>query len=175
MHEFRSPQRPAVEAQAETRSSSFPRPSRGTPRRRRRDPAAEINTANECMLFLVAATFGANRPCRHTGGPCSKIGDILTFLRRRFVQEERMMQEGEYPAAAEHRSEHTAILARLEVMHQTLECGRYDPEAVLAFLESWAVEHIENHDKPLGHYMVAAEAQTPAPRVEPVYDHPTPH
>lgn len=141
----------------------FPsRPHRPSARRRRRDALAEINTANECLLFLVSAMFGANRPCRRTGGPCAKIGDIIAFLRRRFAQEERIMREAGYPATNAHRAEHRAILARLQSMHRTLECGRYDTDAVLAFLESWAIEHIESHDKPLGRFLIAAEIGTGA-------------
>ncbi|WP_316979247.1 bacteriohemerythrin [Shumkonia mesophila] len=132
---------------------------------RRRDVLAEINTANECLLFLVSAMFGANRPCQRTGGSCSKIGDLLTFLRRRFAEEERMMDDAGYRPAGLHRAEHRAILARLETMHSTLECGKYDPDAVLAFLESWVIDHIETHDKPLGQYFAAdMDDGIPAPR-----------
>ena len=147
------------------RSASYRRPAR-TSGPRRRDVLAEINTANECLLFLVSAMFGANRPCQRTGGSCSKIGDLLTFLRRRFAEEERMMDETGYRPAGLHRAEHRAILARLETMHGTLECGGYDTDAVLASLESWAIDHIEAHDKPLGQYLALSdmEGDIPAPR-----------
>jgi hemerythrin-like metal-binding protein len=138
---------------------------------------AEINTANECLLFLVSAMFGANRPCRRTGGPCAKIGDLLTFLRRRFAQEERMMQNAVgYSTARSHRAEHRAILARLETMHRTLECGRYDTDSVLAFLESWAVDHIEVYDKPLGQFLaLTGSDDLPTPRPRRREGHATPH
>ncbi len=143
-------------------SSVLRRPAR-TSGPRRRDVLAEINTANECLLFLVSAMFGANRPCQRTGGSCSKIGDLITFLRRRFAEEERMMDEVGYRPAGLHRAEHRAILARLETMHSTLECGGYDTDAVLAFLESWAIDHIETHDKPLGQYLAVADMDDEIP------------
>ena len=76
------------------------------------------------------------------------------------------MAEAGYVAATEHREEHRAILSRLDTLYRTLECGSYDTDSVLAFLESWAVEHIENHDKPLGEYLAVADMddEIPAPR-----------
>jgi hemerythrin-like metal-binding protein len=148
-----------------SRPLSHRRPVR-VPASRRRDVLAEINTANECLLFLVSAMFGANRPCQRIGGSCPKIGDLLTFLRRRFAEEERMMDDFGYRPAGLHRAEHRAILARLETMHSTLECGKYDADAVLAFLESWVIDHIEIHDKPLGQCLAISdmEGDIPAPR-----------
>jgi len=133
-------------------------PSTSTRRRRdARDALAEMNTANECLLFLVSAMFGADTPCERPGGPCPKIGDVITFLRRRFAGEEERMQDVGYPHHAKHVAEHRAVLARLEAMHRHFRCGRYDPKIVLDFLETWAIDHIEHFDKPLGHFLVGAD------------------
>lgn len=125
---------------------------------RRRDALAEINTASECLLFLLTAMFGADAPCRRPGGPCPKIADVMTFLRRRFAREEEQMRDALYPREAEHVAEHQAVLARLDAMHHHFRCGHYDPVTVLDFLENWAIGHIEHHDKPLGHFLVEREA-----------------
>ena len=116
-----------------------------------------MNTANECLLFLVSAMFGADTPCRQPGGPCSKISDVITFLRRRFAGEEEQMQDLAYPQRAGHIAEHRAALARLNAMHRHFRCGHYDPKIVLDFLETWAIDHIEHFDKPLGHFLVGIE------------------
>lgn len=161
------PKLPSLPSRASRSNPTSPsRPSR-TSGARRRDVLAEINTANECLLFLVSAMFGANRPCRRTGGPCTKIGDLIVFLRRRFAEEERMMADASYAAATEHREEHRAILSRLDTLYRTLECGRYDADSVLAFLESWAVEHIETYDKPLGQFLAVAELDGEIPAARP--------
>lgn len=141
-----------------------PTPSRpaspSTSTRHHRDALAEMNTANECLLFLVSAMFGADTPCRRPGGPCPKIGDVITFLRRRFAGEEEQMQDVAYPQRAGHVAEHRAVLTRLDAMHRHFRCGRYDPKIVLDFLETWAIDHIEHYDKPLGHFLVHVENGT---------------
>jgi len=151
------------------------RPHRSSAVRRRRHALADINTASECLLFLVSAMFGANRPCRRNGGRCGKIGDLILFLRRRFALEDRAMREAGYPAADAHRAEHQAILGRLRTLHRTLECGRYDTDAILAFIESWAIGHIESHDKPLGHFLTGVDADGVARGVRHREDRIAPH
>lgn len=133
------------------------RPVAATRPGQHRNALAEINTASECLLFLVSAMFGADTPCRSPGGPCPKIGDVITFLRRHFAREEERMSDTRYPGAARHIAEHRAVLARLDTMYHQFRCGRYDPEAVLDELEAWAIDHIERHDKPLGRFLVNAE------------------
>jgi len=141
---------------------SHPEPANAAPAcqsvGRRVDALAEINTANECFLFLLSSMFGADSPCRVPGRPCARIHDVMVFLRRHFAREEKVMRDAAYPDAKTHAAEHEVMLARLASMYRHLQCGRHDPRLVLDFLESWAVAHIEDHDKPLGRFLVSREA-----------------
>ena len=141
---------------------SHPEPAKAAPVYesvgRRANALAEINTANECFLFLLSSMFGADSPCRVPGRPCAKIHDVTVFLRRHFAREEEIMRDAAYPDAKTHAAEHKVMLERLAGMYRNLRCGRYDPRLVLDFLESWAVAHIEDHDKPLGRFLASREA-----------------
>lgn len=137
--------------------------SPATRKRRHRDALAEMNTANECLLFLVSAMFEADTPCRRSGGPCPKIGDVMTFLRRRFAHEEEQMRDAGYPNESEHIAEHRAVLTRLGAMYRHFRCGRYDTKIVLDFLETWAIDHIEHFDKPLGQFLIGTETESHHP------------
>lgn len=137
--------------------------------RRHRSALAEMNTANECLLFLVSAMFGADTPCDEPDGSCSKIADVITFLRRHFSHEEEQMRDVAYPQQAKHIAEHRAVLARLNAMYRHFRCGHYDPKIVLDFLETWAIDHIEHFDKPLGHFLVDTEIGSPI--VGPIFSH----
>lgn len=120
----------------------------------------EIDTANECLLFLISAMFGSDAECAAEGEACTKIGEVIVFLRRRFAREEDVMRSVGYPATDRHLVEHEIVLDRLERMHRFLKCGSYDSRLVVEFVQSWATDHIELFDKPLGRFLVSHGAET---------------
>ena len=120
----------------------------------------EIDTANECLLFLISAMFGSDAGCAAKGEPCAKIHEVIVFLRRRFAREEEVMRAVQYPATDRHLVEHEIVLDRLERMYRFLKCGSYDSRLVVEFVQSWATDHIELFDKPLGRFLVSHGAET---------------
>lgn len=134
--------------------------------------------AAETLLFLLATTFAPETPAPGpVGGPCPKIDNVIAFLRRRFAGEERIMREVGYPEMAIHAFEHRALIARLARLRQQLRVGRYDSAHFLDVLETWAVVHIERHDKPLGRFVMWHEVvdDVPSGGAPSVRRHPATH
>lgn len=90
-------------------------------------------------------------------GP-GEIEPVLAFLRdytvTHFAAEEALMIQHRFPGAPAHFTAHVELVMKLSDLLAEFRAGKAElTEAVLAFLESWLVEHILGMDKELGAYL----------------------
>ncbi|MCB1763066.1 MAG: hemerythrin family protein [Gammaproteobacteria bacterium] len=80
--------------------------------------------------------------------------ELIEFTKLHFATEEKFMTGYAYPAYEQHKKEHEVLLGDIEQLLQRFRNGDFlIPFAIELDLESWALRHIETHDKPLGDYL----------------------
>jgi hemerythrin-like metal-binding protein len=87
-----------------------------------------------------------------------EIDQVLVFLRdytvTHFTMEESLMIRHRYPGAADHFAAHSDLVIQLSDLIADFRSGQALITAtVLAFLESWLMEHIVGKDKALGGFL----------------------
>ena len=76
------------------------------------------------------------------------LDSIVQDVQMHFQQEERMMQEVNYPNLAAHKGEHDAILLQVGRLQQEFRSGGIALNLeFLQFLNNWLDMHIMQHDK----------------------------
>ena len=112
----------------------------------------ELDRQHRHLAKLIARIATAAGAGPETEGPDPAIPALLEKLyretRAHFKQEEAMMAATEYHGAAEHRREHTMLLAELKSWtHQVREGDAAVRARELAALKHWLVAHIAGPDR----------------------------
>jgi hemerythrin-like metal-binding protein len=87
-----------------------------------------------------------------------EIQTVLAFLRdyavSHFATEEALMLQHKFPGASAHFTAHAELVMKVSDLLADFRAGKTElTGAVLAFLESWLVDHILGLDKELGAYL----------------------
>lgn len=90
----------------------------------------------------------------------AEIARVLNFLRdytvTHFSSEEALMIRHKYPRAAVHFAAHAELLLQVSDFNAAYRQGRIAGMAeMLAFLETWLIDHIQGMDRSLGAYLKA--------------------
>lgn len=88
----------------------------------------------------------------------AEIAKILNFLRdytvTHFSMEEALMLRHQYPGASAHFAAHADLVLRVSDFIADYRVGKVvGVEAMLAFLQTWLMEHIQISDKALGGFL----------------------
>ncbi len=84
------------------------------------------------------------------------VNKLAIYTRVHFLQEEVLMQRSDYPQLIAHKAEHSKLMASVEDYKRDLDSGKKPNSiAVLAFLQTWLVEHIRKSDKAYSDHMNA--------------------
>jgi len=88
----------------------------------------------------------------------AEIAKILNFLRdytvTHFSMEEALMLRHNFPGASAHFAAHADLLMQVSDFIADYRVGKVvSVEAMLAFLQSWLMEHIQGADKALGAFL----------------------
>lgn len=85
---------------------------------------------------------------------CDVVGQLAVYTRTHFLQEEVLMKQTGYPGLPAHQQQHARLMADVEKYKSALDAGKKpDTVAVLNFLRSWLVEHIQKSDKAYSAHM----------------------
>jgi hemerythrin-like metal-binding protein len=105
-----------------------------------------MDTMNELRLATVR---GAGRE------QVSEVLDrLIEFTRMHFWSEEQLLEQHEFPALAEHRTDHQRILAQiLQSSHRVQHGEKMQMRPLLCFLRESYAEHIENMDREYGPWL----------------------
>lgn len=127
----------------------------------------EIDADTEGLCFLMERIFDPLVECRRRVGPCdhtccTRLGAILKYVTRSFDRQERLMVKGGYPADAEHRRDHDALVEQLRAMQSAHLCADDDRHVVREAVTSWAIGHNSHCDRPLSSWAVTRRVLAPA-------------
>jgi hemerythrin len=100
-------------------------------------------------LFRLAAKLHS---AMATGQSKAILAEILDELMRytqvHFQQEERMMQQANYPDFVAHKAQHEALLGRVDELQKEYRSGRLTMSIdLLHFLQNWLEKHIMQTDQ----------------------------
>lgn len=90
--------------------------------------------------------------------------DLLSYALYHFDTEEGLMQEYAYneqsrAEAIRHQEQHRAFSTKVLAVRDSLKAGvKIPPGEILAFLNEWLVNHIQNTDKLLAAFIIAKRA-----------------
>lgn len=84
------------------------------------------------------------------------LEELVAYSDYHFAAEEKLMQEHEYPAYAEHKQEHEKFKQRVtELMQVQQQSTNALPFPVVVFLRDWLTTHVIHTDKGYGPYLKA--------------------
>ncbi len=122
-------------------------------------PALELGHAQlDADHRSLVETLNRLRAAVRQGQGREEIQAVLVFLRdyavSHFATEESLMLQHRYPAAPAHLSAHADLVMQLSDLVAGYRAGEARlTESLLAFLESWLVDHIQGLDREFGWYL----------------------
>ena len=126
----------------------------------------EIDAGYEGLAFLLGHIFDPGVECQRQDGACdhgrcAKLSALLTFVGRRFDDEDALMERGLYPHRDAHQDEHTKLVEDLRAMQVAHVCAERDRAVVRQMVDRWAVHHLHACDVPLGRWAVTRRVVPP--------------
>lgn len=111
-------------------------------------------------LFELAAELHAAMATGKGKDALSKIlGNLVSYTKSHFANEERLMQSVQYPEYRKHKSDHDALTAKVIAFQHDFEIGRVGlTVGLLQFLKDWLMHHIGETDRKIAEYLRAAAA-----------------
>ena len=113
-------------------------------------------------LFDISNRFYAAWRQRVRGAALSRIFDeLLEYTSYHFAEEERLMQQIDYPALSQHRANHEELVEL--VNHYRTQLKRRVPGAekqALEFVRTWLRAHVLDADKDIGVYIAGKKHPT---------------
>jgi len=84
---------------------------------------------------------------------------LVSYTKKHFATEERLMAQHAYPGAAAHSAQHAELIRSVEASEADLRAGKpmVASKATL-FLQSWLLEHIMRTDKKLAEFLLSKSA-----------------
>lgn len=105
-----------------------------------------INIAN---TLLGAVESGGGR--KVTDKVIKRLRDYTVF---HFNSEEDLMRASQYPRLAEHASTHSRLKNEVKDFQRDVYEGKSpSPATVMAFLKTWLLDHILNHDREFARFL----------------------
>ena len=110
--------------------------------------AVLMDTLNEIRLALVR---GESRERVSEG-----LNRLIEFTRMHFASEEQLLEQHDFPGAAEHREAHRKLLGQIEdAALRTQHNDELRMKSMLLFLRDWYQTHIEGLDSQYGDWLNA--------------------
>jgi hemerythrin len=81
------------------------------------------------------------------------LNDLVTYAETHLSQEEKFLQQNNYPDFAAHKQIHDDLRKKLGETIVEFEQGRAVPAAIMNFLSDWLLGHIMKVDKKYGEFM----------------------
>lgn len=97
------------------------------------------------------------------------LDELITYTQTHFVHEEKLFEKAGFPDAAAHRQQHADLTAEVIAIRDQFQAGETGllSMAVLSFLGSWLVDHIQGSDMQYVPYLQATAAQKAAMAASP--------
>ena len=111
--------------------------------------------AQHHYLFDLINAFHDAFMANHSRKEVARLLNQLTdYAETHFQDEECVMCETGYPAAAEHHATHEGLYEQIYALHEKFEDRALNPTyETVAFLRTWLTDHILKNDVALGKYL----------------------
>lgn len=113
-------------------------------------------------LFDIGNRFYDAWRQRVRGAVLRRIFDeLLEYTSFHFAEEERLMQQIDYPSLQQHRANHEELVDLVNHYRSQLKVGRAGAERqALEFVRTWLRAHVLDADKKIGLYLAGGHAKT---------------
>jgi CRP/FNR family transcriptional regulator len=113
-------------------------------------------------LFDISNRFYAAWRQEVRGAALNRIFDeLLEYTSYHFAEEERLMQQINYPALPQHRANHEELVELVNHYRARLKEGKAGAERqALEFVKTWLRAHVLDADKKIGVYLAGRRAKT---------------
>ncbi len=76
------------------------------------------------------------------------LGELVTYTKTHFSNEERYMQTYAYPGLADQKREHEAFVKKIQDFHTSFNAGKLALSIEMSsFLKNWLIQHISGTDR----------------------------
>jgi len=108
----------------------------------------QFDMQHQKLFEIVNQLADAMRTGRGTEVIREVVAQLAVYTRTHFLQEEVLMKQAGYPGLPGHLQQHAKLMTAVEKYKNDLDEGRNpDTVAVLDFLRTWLVDHIQKSDK----------------------------
>lgn len=113
-----------------------------------------MDCEHRAMVAVIRRLYDENG--KQPGSPAVQqaLDDLLAETRAHFASEEGLMRKVGYTDTEEHRDEHAALLAELQVV---IERAHKSPETItidtLSFITAWFTDHVQVADLALAQFI----------------------
>jgi hemerythrin-like metal-binding protein len=108
----------------------------------------QLDAQHQVLFNTINSLADAMRAGRGDTVIRDTVGKLAAYTQTHFLQEEVLMNQTAYPQFTEHKAEHAKLMASVGQYQTDLNAGRKpNSVAVLAFLQTWLVEHIRKSDR----------------------------
>lgn len=120
---------------------------------------ADIDQQHRKLIDIINNLHEAMK----TGGLPAKIApivdELVSYTQYHFKFEEKVLESAAYPATAEHKKAHQAMVAQVEDFRRQATVGKFSmPLKLMAFLKDWLTNHILETDMRYSAHVVAKRA-----------------
>lgn len=78
--------------------------------------------------------------------------ELRDYTQKHFSEEEKYMEEINYPGLAGQKAAHAQLIADVDEFHILLESKSVTPNQALDFINDWIIKHIMEMDSKIGEY-----------------------
>lgn len=111
---------------------------------------ASVDHEHRELIELINSLHDGMRADSSRDQVMEALGEIFAQISAHFALEEKIMQDRQYRAYAEHKLDHETLLDELlDIMDSVDEDGRFSADELSVDLDRWFSDHFRTHDAKL--------------------------
>lgn len=119
----------------------------------------EIDLQHRRLFELAGELYAAMAAGKGKEALSKILGNLISYTKTHFANEERLMQAVHYPEYRKHKEFHDALTAKVIAFQHDFESGRIGlTVGLLQFLRDWLAHHIGETDRKIAEYLRAKAA-----------------
>lgn len=115
---------------------------------------SQIDTQHKRLFQVVGDLHQAMKDGKGAEAIGKILGGLLSYTKTHFADEEKVMQQANFPGLADHRKLHEALTEKVADYQNQFESGRIQIVIELSrFLNQWLTSHIKGYDQEYARFM----------------------